>query len=199
MDAKAPSQDINNILEAILDTERLALIAHLSQAEFSLRELAEVSELSLNDVQRHLEVLEDAHLIHVIARDGKLVYQFNSKHLERVNRKQFGRQRNNPNLSSLNLSNEHKKIVADYTHNDGSLRMIPKKTKKVIAILEYMAGSFENDIDYSEDQINEILKRYYPDPTTLRRYLIDYGYLGRERNSAHYWRTDPQGLSSRNS
>jgi hypothetical protein len=199
MDAKARSQDINNILEAILDTEQLALIAYLSQAEFSLPELAEVSELSPNDIQRHLEVLEDAHLVHVIARDGKLVYQFNSKHLERVNRQQFARQKYDPIQSSSKLSNGQKKIVADYTHNDGSLKMIPTKSKKVIAILEYMADSFENDIDYSEDQINEILERYYPDPTTLRRYLIDYGYLGRERNGARYWRTDPQGLSSRNS
>ena len=199
MDAKALSQDITNILAAILDTERLALIAHLFQAEFSLPELAQVSELSINDVQRHLEVLEDAHLVHVIARDGKLVYQFNSKHLERVNREQFARQKYNPNLSSLNLSDEQKKIVTDYTHNDGSLKMIPTKSKKVIAILEYMVDSFENDIDYREDQINEILESYYPDPTTLRRYLIDYGYLGRERNGARYWRTDPQGLSSRNS
>ena len=77
--------------------------------------------------------------------------------------------------------------------------MIPTKSKKIIAILEYIADSFEDDIDYSEDQINEILERYYPDPTTLRRYLIDYGYLARERNGARYWRTDPQGLGSRNS
>lgn len=199
MDAKSPSHDINIILEAILDTERLALIAHLSQAEFSLPELIEVSELSPNDIQRHLEVLEDANLVNAIDLDRKLVYRFNHKHLERVNRQQFSRQKYNPKLSSLNLSREQKKIVADYTHNDGSLKMIPTKSKKVIAILEYMADSFEDDIDYSEDQINEILERYYPDPTTLRRYLIDYGYLARERNGARYWRTDPQESSPRNS
>jgi len=199
MDPKSPSQDINNILAAILDTERLALIAYLSQAEFSLPELAQVSELSLTDVQRHLEVLEDANLVNANHLDGKLLYRFNHKHLERVNRQQFARQKYNPSLLSSNLSNEQKKIVADYTHNDGSLKMIPTKSKKVTAILEYMADSFENDIDYSEDQINEILERYFPDTTTLRRYLIDYGYLGRERNGAHYWRTDPQGLSPWNS
>ena len=199
MDPKSPSQDINNILAAILDTERLALIAYLSQAEFSLPELAQVSELSLTDVQRHLEVLEDANLVNANHLDGKLVYRFNHKHLERVNRQQFARQKYNPSRLSSNLSNEQKNIVADYTHNDGSLKMIPTKSKKVTAILEYMADSFENDIDYSEDQINEILERYFPDTTTLRRYLIDYGYLGRERNGAHYWRTDPQGLSSWNS
>lgn len=199
MDTKAPSQDINNILESILDTERLARIAYLFQAEFSLPELAEISELSINDVQRHLEVLEDANLVNAIDLDEKLVYRFNHKYLERVNRQQFARQRYYPNLPSSNLSNEQKKTVADFTHNDGRLKMIPTKSIKVIAILEYMADSFKNDIDYSEDQINEILERYYPDPTTLRRYLIDYGYPGRERNGAHYWRTDPQALSLRNS
>jgi hypothetical protein len=75
--------------------------------------------------------------------------------------------------------------------------MIPIKSKKIIADLNYLIISCKEDINYSERQVNDILGSYYPDPTTLRRYLIDYGYLGRERNGTRYWRLDPQQSDTR--
>jgi len=191
------ASDLNNILEAILDSERLELIAHLSRKESSLIELSNLSDLPPNDIQRHLDVLECAKLVKARDQDGNLVYRFNPKHLEQVNRQQFARPKNDSNLVSLDLSIEKKKILADYTNEDGSLKMIPTKSKKVIAVLDYLITSFEKDKVYSESQVNDILESYYPDPPTLRRYLIDYGYLGREKNGARYWRLDPQEPDTR--
>ena len=77
--------------------------------------------------------------------------------------------------------------------------MIPTKSKKIIAVLDYLILSFEKGIEYSEVQVNEILERYYPDPTTLRRYLIDNGYLGRSKNGSRYWVIDSQEPETRKS
>jgi hypothetical protein len=81
---------------------------------------------------------------------------------------------------------------------DGSLRSIPTKMKKITPVLDYLSTSFELDIEYSESQVNEILEKYYPDTTTLRRYLVDYGYLGRSKNGAQYWKTGLHGSNPRN-
>ena len=51
-----------------------------------------------------------------------------------------------------------------------------------------IAKEFEEGIRYSEVQVNEILKDIYPDYVTLRRYLIEYGYLERTRDGSAYWK-----------
>ena len=199
MDASSKSQDLTKIFEAVLDSDRLSLISHLSQEELSLSELAAHSNMGQKDVQRHLDVLANANLVNVHDRDGKQVYRFNPKHLEEIKRQQFARSKNETNFDEFGFSKEKRKILTDYTDQDGSLKMIPTKSKKIIAVLDYLILSFEKGIEYSEVQVNEILDRYYPDPTTLRRYLIDYGYLGRSKNGSRYWVIDPQEPETRKS
>jgi hypothetical protein len=199
MDLSSKSQDMNKLFEAILDSDRLSLISHLSQEELSLSELAAHSNMGQKEVHRHLEVLANANLVNVHDRNGKQVYRFNPKHLEEIKRQQFARSKNETNFDEFGFSKENQKILIDYTHQDGSLKMIPTKSKKIIAVLDYLILSFEKGIEYSEVQVNEILDRYYPDPTTLRRYLIDNGYLGRSKNGSRYWVIDSQDPETRKS
>lgn len=195
MDTISPSQDLNNLYEAILDSKRLALSVYLSLREYSVLELARIADMKPKDIQRHLEVLECARLVNVLDRGGKKGYRFNPGHLEQTIRQQFARPKKDANQSSFDLPNDQKMILAQHTHNDGSLKMIPSKSKKIVVILEYVCRSFENDADYSKGQVNNIL----PDTITPRRYLVDYGYLGRESNGARYWRINPQKSAARNS
>ena len=199
MDTSSISQELTKIFEAVLDSDRLSLISHLSQEELSLSELAAHSNMGQKEVHRHLEVLANANLVNVHDRNGKQVYRFNPKHLEEIKRQQFARSKNETNFDEFGFSKEKRKILTDYTDQDGSLKMIPTKSKKIIAVLDYLILSFEKGIEYSEIQVSEILERYYPDPTTLRRYLIDYGYLGRSKNGSRYWVIDPQEPETRKS
>ena len=84
MDTSSKSQDLTKIFEAVLDSDRLSLISHLSQEELSLSELAAHSNMGQTEVQRHLEVLANANLVNVHDRGGKQVYRFNPKHLEEI-------------------------------------------------------------------------------------------------------------------
>lgn len=68
------------------------------------------------------------------------------------------------------------------------LKTFPPKEKKKVVILRTIAKEFEEGIRYSEVQVNEILKEIYPDYVTLRRYLIEYGYLERTRDGSAYWK-----------
>jgi len=53
-------------------------------------------------------------------------------------------------------------------------------------VLRHIAHSFEQGTRYSERQVNEILARFHEDTATLRRELVGYGWLARERGQ--YWR-----------
>lgn len=71
------------------------------------------------------------------------------------------------------------------------LEQIPAKEKKKLIIISHIAKQFDNGRDYSEKEINAILKEIYPhDYTILRRYLVDYHFLDREPNGSRYWLRD---------
>jgi hypothetical protein len=54
-------------------------------------------------------------------------------------------------------------------------------------VLERLALDFEPGVRYPERDVNEVLRRYHEDYAALRRYLVDEGFLSRERGS--YWRS----------
>ena len=47
---------------------------------------------------------------------------------------------------------------------------------------------FEDDTDYTEKEVNTILRRFHIDTAALRRYLVDHGLMARERDGSRYWR-----------
>jgi len=54
-------------------------------------------------------------------------------------------------------------------------------------ILREIIKRFQNDRIYTEKEVNEILKAIYDDYVTLRRYLIEYGFLDRKLDGNQYW------------
>lgn len=67
------------------------------------------------------------------------------------------------------------------------LTIFPAKEKKKIVILKKIAEQFEKDKRYSEKEINSTLKKIYEDFATIRRYLIEYGFMERTNDCKYYW------------
>jgi hypothetical protein len=44
-------------------------------------------------------------------------------------------------------------------------------------------------VRYTEKQINALLTEVHPDYATLRRSLVEYGFMRRERGGGDYWLT----------
>lgn len=59
----------------------------------------------------------------------------------------------------------------------------------LLAACAFLADRFEPDRLYDEDEVNAILAGDAPDPATLRRLLVDFGFLGRRAGT--YWRERP--------
>jgi DNA-binding transcriptional ArsR family regulator len=69
---------------------------------------------------------------------------------------------------------------------DGRLVQIPAARSKRRVILEHLAACFEPGVKYPEKAVDAILRAWYSDYASLRRYLIDEQLLARE--NAIYWR-----------
>ena len=67
------------------------------------------------------------------------------------------------------------------------LEHFPVKEKRKLAVLMRIIQEFQTGRRYTEPQVNEVLAEIYTDYVTLRRYLIEYGFMDRTKNGAEYW------------
>ena len=67
------------------------------------------------------------------------------------------------------------------------LKAFSPKEKKKIVILKKISEQFEKNRRYSEKEINNILKGIFEDFATIRRYLIEYGFMERTNDCKEYW------------
>ena len=62
-----------------------------------------------------------------------------------------------------------------------------KKDEKRIFILKMITQQFEKDKKYTEKEVNAVLKQIYSDFATIRRSLVDYGFMERTSDCREYW------------
>ena len=78
-------------------------------------------------------------------------------------------------------------VLRTFLDAEGRLISMPAKMGKRRFILEHVVCAFEPGVKYPELEVNAILRSFYGDYVTLRRYLIDAGLMARE--DGVYWRT----------
>ena len=120
-------------------------------------------------------------------------YRLNEEVLGKISRAVFSRD----NIARLAVSAEarssERKVLDNFLDGDRLLE-IPVSYKKRLVILKWLAGFFAPDISYTEAQVNAILKLHHHDCATLRREMIGYGMLTRDkgiyrRSPESEWRT----------
>ncbi|WP_242985342.1 DUF2087 domain-containing protein [Vallitalea okinawensis] len=86
------------------------------------------------------------------------------------------------------ISQGHQKEVMEkFIKPDGTLLQLPKKEKDKIIILFHFASLFEYNKKYKEIEVNQVIKSIYDDFVTVRRYLIEYGFMERTKDCSLYW------------
>lgn len=88
----------------------------------------------------------------------------------------------------FNITDEEKlDVINTYMDENKALKSYPAKEKKKIIVLEEISKNFTNGKTYSEKEINRILERVYEDYATIRRALIEYGFIERAKDCSSYW------------
>lgn len=84
---------------------------------------------------------------------------------------------------------EKKKVLETYFKEglDGKLETFPSKEKRMIIISQKIIGHFSHSKKYTESEVNDVLKAIYDDYVTIRRYLIQYGFMERNKYGSEYW------------
>ncbi len=84
-------------------------------------------------------------------------------------------------------------VLDNYLDDEGRITRWPGK-KRVAdqdVLLAYLADQFEIGRDYTEREVNDLLKKYHTfgDWALLRRELFERGYVNRLADGTKYWRT----------
>lgn len=76
------------------------------------------------------------------------------------------------------------------------LRVFPVREEKRKALLPRFADLFEPDKNYTEAEVKKIIQTIYEDDATIRRYLVDYGYLARSNDGSKYYKNSKENIMS---
>ncbi|MTK12320.1 MAG: DUF2087 domain-containing protein [Clostridiaceae bacterium] len=82
---------------------------------------------------------------------------------------------------------ERENTIKNYMDENGAIKTYPAKEKNKIIVLSEIVKNFSKGKKYSEKEINRILKRVYNDYATIRRALIEYGFIERSNDCSTYW------------
>jgi hypothetical protein len=175
------SEHPDDILRALADPERLRIAGALAAADAAAADLAEALALPVSRVRRHLNRLTAAGVVRLGA--DRRTYRLDAETL-RWAAEQVGPPRDAG--IALGAANEDEEAVLRAFFRDGRLREIPTRASKRRIVLERIALEFEPGVRYDEPTVNAIVARFWTDHASLRRYLVDEGFLARE--AGVYWR-----------
>jgi biotin operon repressor len=167
-----------NALKALADRSRLLVVNALLEKPHCAEELAERLRLAPSTISFHLRRLEEAGLVTKNKTQYYVVYELRPD-LLRMSLKDFVTMPpgdDGPEEKRMRQGRE--KVVRAFFRN-GALVRIPKQWRKRTIVLEEFLGSFEPGKEYEEDEVNERIAPLYADYCTIRRMLVDQGYMTR--------------------
>lgn len=179
--------EILAFVKAMASAERLRIIGVLVRGRATQSEIAEQLHLPVRDIFDNLAFLVEVGVIH--ETDG--VYDLDEKAIEAFARGQFEGKRPAYEVKE-EQPEDVRKILKNYLNADGTLKQIPPARNRLLIVLNFIVDAFAFDTDYTEKEVNTILRRFHLDTASLRRYLVDNGLLARESNGSRYWRVKPQ-------
>ena len=182
------NEQLLEFFKALSDANRLKIIGLLAERPLTVEQMAEMLHLRASTVSNHLSFLARVGLVEAKAESYYNVYSLKFDRMDELGRRMQLPETYPPMASEVDVDAYDRKVLADYSLPDGSLKTIPAQRKKLEVILRHIARDFEPGVRYSEKQVNEMLARYHSDTATLRRELIGYKLLQRQGGGGDYWR-----------
>src|SRR5215212_4178187 len=167
-------EDLSLLFKALADPARLRILGLLAERAHAGHELANRLALTPPTVSHHMRRLVAARLVDVTPDAQSRIYSLRTDTIRE--------------LSSSPRSDQNAKPVTE--ENDGvlraffdgpRLRQIPASRKKRVVVLRRLLERFAPGRAYPESEVNDLLREAHDDVATLRRELVDYGFMIRDR------------------
>jgi DNA-binding transcriptional ArsR family regulator len=181
--------DLLTALKALSDASRLRIVGLLADGRrLAVEQLAAALELTPATVVHHLKRLREAGLVESHPRPPYMDYSLRlgrlgeiGASLHRIEREQTGLPtEGEPTLPEWATPADAKVLRAFFEGE--RLTSIPAQHSKRLVVLRLLAESvFEKKRKYPEKEVNQLLAVRHPDAASLRRYLVDEGFMARKQ------------------
>lgn len=169
------------VLGRLADERRLRVFAAVALGASSVAAAAEQAGLTEHETARAL-----AHLLGIgLVREGEQGLEVDRRVLAAAARA-ASTPRRRPTLEGA--TPEQEAVVRNFVTAEGRLRALPAREAKRRLVLEWVAARLEPGRRYAERELNGSLLEIFDDAASLRRFLVDEGFLARE--AGVYWRVD---------
>ncbi len=166
------------ILKALADESRLLIANALLQKPCYVEELSQRLNLSMSTVSFHLKKLEQANLVYKEKQQYYVMYYAAKPMFFITLENLIGFNNPQKQKEEERMDRYIQKVIATFFEN-GRLIKLPTQHKKRIIVLEVIASTFDKSHDYQEAQVNELITFIYDDYCTIRRLLVDEGFMVR--------------------
>ena len=182
-----PEPDVAALLaffKAMANESRLRIVGLLAERELSVQDLAGLLELKEPTVSHHLAALKRLGLVSVRAEGVVRWHRLRPEALTEFSRSMFDPE-TVPALAKPGRSREDR-VLAAFVKEDGAFTRLPASRGKRWVLMSRLVEAFEEGRRYPEAEVNEILQRRHWDSATMRREMVDWRMLAREKGV--YWR-----------
>ena len=170
-----------NFCKLLIDENRLRILGLLATEMLSVSAIAIRLDLKETVIVRHLAKLREAGFVRREVQAAEERYQLDLDFILATKKELFAPEES----TTATEEDDTDKVLNRFIEGD-RLRHLPAKHTYRLIILEWVAAKFEAGSQYAEREVNDTLKRYFDDHASLRRALVDYGFMQREKGI--YWR-----------
>ncbi len=164
------------LLKLLADESRLAILGILLREDSYVEKMACELSLTPATVCYHLKKLEEAGAVHGCRSQFYIIYSINREIFEKPLYELIQQDE-----SEADTEKKYKKAVVASFFKYGRLTKIPSQRKKREIVLAEIVKEFDFDRAYSEKEVNEIILQYHDDFCTIRREMIAFGMMTRDR------------------
>ncbi len=171
-----------DLLRLLLEPLRLAVVGDLVAAPRTSAELADRHGLPPEEVLRTLAPLVQEGLL---GTADDRTYHLDVGAWREVARRLPRSAPASPRVA-FGMTAGESEVLRRFFRGD-RLSELPAQRHKRLVVLERLALEFEPGLRYRETEVNALLRRFHDDHATLRRALVDEGFL--DRAAGEYWRS----------
>jgi hypothetical protein len=173
------------LLRLLLDPDRLAVAGALASRAMTTKDVVDATG---RDHRVVLAAIGDLRAAGLVTADGQL-YAIDAAVLRAAARAAAELDVPMDPIIGYGMTEEEQTILRRF-FSGRTITEIPAARAKRQVLLQRLALEFDVGRRYTEREVNEILFAFHPDWSTLRRYLVDEGFLDREHidDQNWYWR-----------
>ncbi|MBE6607790.1 MAG: DUF2087 domain-containing protein [Ruminococcaceae bacterium] len=166
------------LLKLLADETRLDILNILLKEDSYVEKISCELSLTPATICYHLKKLESSGIVNCSRSQFYIIYSLNRDIFDKPLYELI--QKDDP---IIDKEEKYKKEVISHFFKYGKLVQLPTQRKKREIILREIALKFEKDREYGEKEVNEIIHIFHEDHCTIRREMIAFGILTREKET----------------